>query len=69
MSTKHLLDLLNDLSKNGELDTDDQAYETALWEGGYDDGRPFGFHNIEDSISEDLDISIEEDEEDSEEEI
>ncbi len=65
MSTQHLLDLLNDLGKNRELDTDDQAYETALWEGGYDDGRPFGFHNIEDSISEDLEE--EDDDEESEE--
>ena len=66
MSTKHLLDLLSDLGKNRELDTDDQAYETALWEGGYDDGKPFGFHNIDDSILEEIEEDDDEEEESEE---
>ena len=47
--------VLDDLSDFENLDYDDQAFETALWEGGYDDGRPYGFHRINLDDPEDID--------------
>jgi hypothetical protein len=56
--------VIDDLVGADELDEDAQAYETALWEGGWDDGTTFGFH-VEDREKErDLYDEEEEDEDD-----
>jgi len=54
---KSVQNLLLDLGRFSELDNDNQAYETALYEGGYipdaESEYPVGVHEEEGSLSED----------------
>jgi hypothetical protein len=58
--------VIEDLAGIDELDDDLQAYQTALWEGGYDDGTSFGvrIHDEDDPFYLESDDYLEDEEDD-----